>query len=87
MVASWFQFMLYALSEIVTMVFSLDTGLGFSFGDVDVALLLIGIVATAFVVKTGSALSTEVSAAHGSTLRRKASAERNAIHQKLMERN
>lgn len=62
MVASWFQFLIYAISEIVTMVFSLDTGLGFSLGDVDVALLLIGIVATAFVVKTGSALSSEVSA-------------------------
>lgn len=54
MVASWFEFFLYAVSKLVSTVFSLDTGLGFSFGDVDVALLLIGIVAAAFLVKTGS---------------------------------
>lgn len=54
MVASWFEFFLYAVSKVVAMVFSLDTGLGFSFGDLDVALLLIGIVAAAFLIKTGS---------------------------------
>lgn len=58
--ADWFNFALYAIQEIVTTLFSLDLGLGFSLGDLEVALLLIGLVATALVVKTGSSLSGEI---------------------------
>lgn len=47
----WFNFFLYAIQKLVTTVFSLDLGLGFSLGDLEVALLLIGIVAVALVVK------------------------------------
>lgn len=83
MVSGWFQFMLYALSEIVTTIFSLDTGLGFSMGDIQVALILIGIVATAFIIRTGSAVSSEVSAAHGSSLRNSAREARAAQNEKL----
>lgn len=63
----WFEFSLFALQKLVEMVFNLDLGLGFSLGDFDVALLLIGIVATALIVKTGSAASTEVSGAKSYT--------------------
>lgn len=49
--ADWFNFALYALSEIVSTVFDLDLGLGFTLGDFEVALLLIGVVAVALIVK------------------------------------
>lgn len=52
--SEWFNFALYALSEIVSMIFRLDTGLGFSLGDFDVAALLIGLIASALVVKASS---------------------------------
>lgn len=61
--ADWFNFALYSLQKLVTTVFSLDLGLGFSLGDFDVALLLIGLIATALVVKTGSSLSGEIGSA------------------------
>lgn len=57
---AWFEFAIYVLQQLVSTVFSLDLGLGFSLGDLEVALLVIGIVATALVVKTGSAASQEV---------------------------
>lgn len=58
--ADWFNFALYALQQIVQMVFSLNLGLGFSLGDFEVSLLLIGLIATALIVKTGSSLSGEI---------------------------
>lgn len=61
--AGWFQFALDALHQIVLMVFNLDLGLGFSLGDFEVALLLIGIVASALVIKFGSFASSEVMSA------------------------
>lgn len=61
--SDWFDFTLYALQKIVETVFQLDLGLGFSLGDLEVALLLIGLVATALVVKTGSSLSGEITSA------------------------
>lgn len=60
----WFNFALYALQQIVEMVFDLDVGLGFSLGDFEIALLLIGVIATALVVRIGSAASNEVDRAH-----------------------
>lgn len=50
----WFNFSLYALQQIVTKVFSLNLGLGFTLGDFEVACLVIGMIATALIVKTGS---------------------------------
>lgn len=47
----WLDFALYALQSIVSMVFDLDLGLGFSLGDLEVALLLIGIIAVALIVR------------------------------------
>lgn len=55
--ADWFNFSLYALQQIVTKVFSLDLGLGFTLGDFEVACLVIGLIATALIVKTGSFVS------------------------------
>lgn len=52
--AAWFEFALYALKSLVSMVFSLDLGdLGFSFGDFHIAVLVISIVAVALIVKVG----------------------------------
>ena len=48
---AWFQFALDALVSLVSTVFSLDLGLGFSLGDIEIAFLLIGLVAVAFVAK------------------------------------
>lgn len=58
--ADWFNFSLYALQQIVNKVFTLDLGLGFSLGDFEVACLVIGMIATALVVKTGSFASFNV---------------------------
>lgn len=67
--AEWFNFALYALQQIVSMVFNLDLGIGFSLGDFEIALLLIGVIATALVVKIGSAASNEVMGAKNYTER------------------
>lgn len=56
----WFNFALYTLQKLVETVFDLDVGLGFSLGDLEVALLLIGVIATALVVRIGSFSSREV---------------------------
>lgn len=50
----WFNFALYALRSLVNTFFSLDLGLGFSLGDFEISLLVIALVATALVIKTGS---------------------------------
>lgn len=52
--SEFFQFILYGLRSVVNLLFSMDLGLGFSLGDLDVALLVIGLIATALIVKTGS---------------------------------
>lgn len=52
--ADWFNFSLYALQQIVSKVFSLNLGLGFTLGDFEVACLVIGMIATALIIKTGS---------------------------------
>lgn len=76
--ADWFNFAIYALQQIVQMVFSLDLGLGFSLGDFEVALLLIGLIATALIVKTGSSLSGEIGSAKSITKNRIANEKHNA---------
>lgn len=58
----WFNFALYALQQLVSMMFGLDLGLNFSLGDFEVALLVIGMIATALIIKTGS--SVQVSHTH-----------------------
>lgn len=60
----WFNFALYSLQKLVETVFDLDVGLGFSLGDLEVALLLIGVIASALIVRIGSFASSEVDAAH-----------------------
>lgn len=67
--SDWFNFALYTLQKLVETVFDLDVGLGFSLGDLEVALLLIGIIATALVVKIGSFASSEVMGAKSYTER------------------
>lgn len=57
--ADWFNFALYALRQIVSKVFTMDLGLGFTLGDFDVACLVIGLVGTALLVKTGSFVTFE----------------------------
>lgn len=57
--ADWFNFSLYALQQIVSKVFSLNLGLGFTLGDFEVACLVIGMIATALIIKTGSFASFE----------------------------
>lgn len=52
--ADWFNFALYTLRQIVSKVFAMDLGLGFTLGDFEVACLVIGMVGTALIVKTGS---------------------------------
>lgn len=76
--ADWFNFALYSLQQIVQMVFSLDLGLGFSLGDFEVALLLIGLIATALIIKTGSSLSGEIGSARSITKNRIANEKHNA---------
>lgn len=76
--AAWFDFALYALQKIVTTVFQLDIGLGFTLGDFEVALLLIGLVGTALIVKTGSALSHELTGARDVSLRKETSSGRSS---------
>lgn len=49
--SAWFEFFLKAVKDIVETVFKLDLGFGFSLGDIEVALLVIGIVASALVLK------------------------------------
>lgn len=58
--SDWFNFALYAIQQIVIKIFTLDLGLGFSLGDLDVALLLIGIVAGALIVKSRNIRSAGV---------------------------
>lgn len=50
--AEWFSMYLNIIVNIATHELRyLSTGLGFSFGDVEIALMLIGLVASAFVAK------------------------------------
>lgn len=58
----WFEFSLYAIKKIVSMVFDLDIGIGFSLGDLEIALLLIGVIASALVVKVSHVLKRSESA-------------------------
>lgn len=49
--ADWANFFLYMISQTVQMFFRLDLGNGFTLGDVEVALMIIGLVASAFVIR------------------------------------
>lgn len=50
----WFSFYLDMIRQLVTLVFSLETGLGFSLGDFEVSLFLICLIGTALIIKVGS---------------------------------
>lgn len=49
--AEWFDFYIYSIGRVVSTMFSLPTGLGFTYGHIDVALIVIGLVASALVLK------------------------------------
>lgn len=66
--AAWFNFALYALKKIVSTVFNLDLGLGFSLGDFEIACLVIGMIATALIIKTGSFASISRSTVESDTM-------------------
>lgn len=70
--ADWFNFALYALQQLVSTLFQLDTGLGFTLGDVEIALLVIGIVATALIVRIGSGVFSH-DLKRGATINRRSS--------------
>lgn len=78
--AEWFEFYLTALKSLVSAVFSLDTGLGFSLGDIEVALLVIGVVASALIIKVvnsvGSSINDTVSEHNSAVKRDRLSRER-----------
>lgn len=48
--SDWFNFALSAVSRLVTTIFGLSTGLGFSLGDFIVAVFVLGVIASAFVI-------------------------------------
>lgn len=50
--AEWVEFTLYAVKEFVSCLFGLDLDLGFSLGDFIVACAVLGIVASALIVKS-----------------------------------
>lgn len=56
----WFNFALYALQQLVALVFQIDLGVGFTLGDLEIALMVIGIVASALIVKSRSRLGEPV---------------------------
>lgn len=53
---AWFNAYLEMLVMLVNKVFSLDLGIGFSLGDIEIALMIIGIVASALVLKVQSGI-------------------------------
>lgn len=67
--AAWFNFALYALKTIVSTVFNLDLGLGFSLGDFEIACLVIGMIATALIIKTGSFASVNRDIGHNKSIK------------------
>ena len=54
---AWFNAYLEMLVMLVNKVFSLDLGIGFSLGDIEIALMIIGIVASALVLKVQSGIN------------------------------
>lgn len=57
----WANFFLYMISSAVSTLFNLDLGVGFSLGDAEVALFVIGIIASGFIVKLGSGFASAYS--------------------------
>lgn len=51
----WLDFFIWSIGRLVSTMFSLPTGLGFSYGHLDLALIVIGIVAVALILKAQSA--------------------------------
>lgn len=49
--SAFFDFVIYAVSSIVTLLFSLSLGLGFSVGDLIVALMVISVIGSALVLR------------------------------------
>lgn len=61
--SDWFNFLFYAIQRFVATLGALDLGVGFSLLDIDVALLVIGVVGSALVIRaTASAFHVSGSA-------------------------
>lgn len=49
--AAWFSFILEAVGTLVNTVFSLQLGLGFSLGDLMLALMVLTLISSAFLIR------------------------------------
>lgn len=56
----WANFFLYMISSAVSTLFGLDLGVGFSLGDAEVALFVIGLIASGFVIRVGYGISRNI---------------------------
>lgn len=56
--ADWANFFLYMISSAVTTLFNLDLGVGFSLGDAEIALFVIGLIASGFIIRFGYGISS-----------------------------
>lgn len=65
----WFNFSIYALQRLVGLIFNIDLGIGFSLGDLEVALMVIGIVASALIVKSRHVGGESINVSVGGTSR------------------
>lgn len=58
--ADWANFALYMISSLVSTIFSLDLGVGFSLGDGEVALFIIGLIASGFIIRFGTQVGNHI---------------------------
>ena len=58
--SDWANFFLYMISSAVSTLFGLDLGVGFSLGDAEVALFVIGLIASGFVIRVGYGISRNI---------------------------
>lgn len=58
--ADWSNFFLYMISEGVKTLFNLDLGVGFSLGDAEVSLFVIGLIASGFIIKIGYSIGNDM---------------------------
>lgn len=56
----WANFFLYMISSAVTTLFNLDLGVGFSLGDAEIALFVIGLIASGFIIRVGYGISSNI---------------------------
>lgn len=56
----WANFFLYMISSAVTTLFGLDLGVGFSLGDAEIALFVISLIASGFIIRVGYGISNNI---------------------------